>query len=94
MFTVSDDRMRHITVGDATGGGHMHGSADPTKSKFPVGWDAPRIKTEILAVANDAASVVTVQPNLRRKIKGASGGIAITVIALGNSDVIWTAYPT
>lgn len=30
--------MSHITVGDAAGGGHMRGSADPTKSKVPAGW--------------------------------------------------------
>ena len=92
MITVSAARMIHITVGDATGGGHMHGSAYPNKSWFPASWDAARIQTELLAVANDAASVRTLQPNGKHRIVGTdSEGNRLTVVA--NANAVVTAWP-
>lgn len=92
MITVTAPRMTHITVGDGSGGGHMYGSADPLKSKFPQGWDAIKIRMELLAVANDPNATKTLQPNGKHRIVGLdSAGNSLTVIANGSTVV--TAYP-
>jgi hypothetical protein len=92
MITVTAARMTHITFGDRTGGGHMLGYGDPLKSKFPASWGAVRIKTELLAVANNPASVRFLQPNGNHRITGTdSEGHRLTVIARGNEVV--TAWP-
>ena len=93
MITVTAARMVHILHGDATGGGHRHGSRDPTKTKFPQSWDDARIRTELLSVANDPTSVLSVQPNGKLRLEGVRGGIRIRVIVHPTTSEIVTAHP-
>ena len=98
-FEIPGGRLRHITVGDATGGGQMDG-APGDGSKFPAGWGAAEISAAILAVAPTIAAWAE-QPNGNWRGTGVHGasGIAITVICFrvqhpltGNWQVV-TAWP-
>src|SRR5215470_6899940 len=59
---LTADRAAHILDGDATGGGHRHGTGRPGKTEFPAGWDDATITGNIAAVARDPDSVEQ-QPN-------------------------------
>lgn len=43
----------HVFQGDKNGGGHLYGSTDPTKSKFPKGWTTTQIKDIVDTVINN-----------------------------------------
>ncbi len=49
---ASAERTTHITVGDATGGGHMWPGA-PGKTPFPQGWSADQIMHHVSDIATD-----------------------------------------
>jgi hypothetical protein len=98
MFVLTPARLVHITVGDRTGGGHMHGAAG-NGTKFPPGWDAAQISRAILDVAPRINNWI-LQPNGNRRGSAvhAASGLTITVILhrdhdLGGNDRVWTAWP-
>ena len=86
MFEISPARLTHITVGDRTGGGHMHGAVG-SGTKFPAGWDAAQISAAILAVVPTIANWHQ-QPNQnwRGSAVDAASGLTITVIVYGAPD--------
>jgi hypothetical protein len=88
---IDADRAAHILDGDATGGGHRHGTGRPGKTEFPADWDDATITGNIAAVATGPDSVEQ-QPNGRWFTRGERDGVSIVVIV--NPDgVIWTAWP-
>jgi hypothetical protein len=88
---ITADRAAHILDGDATGGGHRHGTGRPGKTEFPADWDDARITGSIAAVAAGPDSVEQ-QPNGRWFVRGERDSVWIIVIV--NPDgVIWTAWP-
>ena len=48
---VTPDRATHILDGDATGGGHRHGTGKPGKTEFPASWDDGKVIDTVLDVA-------------------------------------------
>jgi len=88
---VDRERATHILDGDATGGGHRHGTGTPGKTEFPADWDDATIMGNIAAVARVPDSVEH-QPNGRWFTRGECDSISIVVIV--NPDgAIWTAWP-
>jgi hypothetical protein len=93
MVAISNARRTHILYSDATGGGHMHGYGDPTKSHFPSDWDAAKIIAEVLALANDPNAGRAVQANTRIRIEGVRDHILIRVVLSPDGTEVWTAHP-
>jgi hypothetical protein len=87
----SPARFTHILDGDATGGGHRHGTGRPGKTEFPVGWDDGKIAHSIIDVACHPRSVHQ-QWNGRWKGRGEREGVGITAI-INPDGSIWTAWP-
>jgi Bacterial EndoU nuclease len=88
---IHAERAAHILDGDATGGGHRHGTGKPGKTEFPAGWDDATITDNIAAVARFPESVHQ-QPNGRWKARGECGSVQITVI-INPDGAVWTAWP-
>lgn len=88
---VPPERAIHILDGDATGGGHRHGTGKPGKTEFPASWDDDKITQSILSVARlpDSASL---QPNGRWRVEGVRDEVMLAVIIMTDGR-IWSAYP-
>jgi len=96
-YAIAPARLVHITVGDATGGGHLHGAAGPG-SKFPAAWGPSQIEAAILLVAPLITNWVQ-QPNQNWRGFGPHpAGIRITVIRypvqIAGTWMVCTAWPT
>jgi hypothetical protein len=88
---IDTERAAHILGGDATGGGHHHGTGIPGKTEFPADWDDATTMGNIAAVAR-VPDDVHQQPNGRWKARGERDGVRITVI-IHPDGAIWTAWP-
>jgi Bacterial EndoU nuclease len=88
---INAERAAHILDGDATGGGHRHGTGVPGKTEFPADWDDAAIMDNIAAVARVPDSVHQ-QANGRWKARGEHGHVRINVI-INPDGAIWTAWP-
>jgi hypothetical protein len=91
---VNADQRTHILAGDAQGGGDRPGTGIPGKSEFPANWSDDKIIEQLLSVANDPASVRTVQPNGRIRVEETRDGVDIRVILDTDGTSIRTAHPT
>jgi Bacterial EndoU nuclease len=88
---IDAERAAHILDGDATGGGHRHGTGIPGKTEFPADWDDATIMNNIAAVAR-APDAVEHQPNGRWFTRSQRDNVWLIVIV--NPDgAIWTAWP-
>jgi hypothetical protein len=87
----SPERARHVLDGDATGGGHRHGTGSPGKTEFPANWDDDKINDAINAVAREPDTVHQ-QWNGRWNATGEVDQVKLTVIIKPAGD-IWTAWP-
>jgi len=85
------ERAAHILDGDATGGGHRHGTGSPGRTEFPAGWNDDTIIDRVLSVARSPDSV-ELQRNGRWKVMGDRDGVRLDVIVMADGR-IWTAYP-
>lgn len=90
---ASPQRRRHILDGDATGGGHRPGTAEPGKSEFPKGWSDDKIMHEISDVATDPNAAARVGHGGRTITEGTRDGIDIRVIQEHNGDIV-SGFPT
>jgi hypothetical protein len=88
---VPPERAGHILDGDATGGGHRHGTCSPGKTEFPAHWDDDAIMSAIVAVAHSPEDVHR-QWNQRWKARGERDNVMIDVI-IEPDGTIWTAWP-
>jgi hypothetical protein len=88
---IDADRAAHILDGDATGGGHRHGTGRPGKTEFPADWDDATITGNIEAVAR-LPETVHQQVNGRWKARGEHDQVGITII-INPDGAIWTAWP-
>ena len=88
---IAPERATHILDGDATGGGHRHGTGSPGKTEFPAHWDDDTILSAISAVAHSPEKVH--QPwNQRWKVLGEHDNVVIDVI-IEPDATIWTGWP-
>ena len=91
---LTDPRGReHILDGDATGGGHRHGTGNPGKSEFPEDWSDDKVIGEISDIATDPNADSRVQSNGRRATTGERDGVEIKVIQEENGRIV-TGFPT
>lgn len=88
---VPTERATHILDGDATGGGHRHGTGSPGKTEFPAHWDDDTILNAMLGVARSPENVHQ-QWNQRWKVRGEFDDVLISVI-IEPDGTIWTAWP-
>jgi len=92
-IAVPPERASHILDGDASGGGHRHGTGRPGKTEFPAGWD----DTKILGIIQDVAQAPDQPPifqswNGRWLTRGTRENVEIVAIVAGDGRV-WSGWP-
>jgi Bacterial EndoU nuclease len=92
-FRITPERTTHILDGDATGGGHRHGTGKPGKTEFPANWDDGKVIDTVLNVARRPDSAPGHQEwNDRWVARGARDDVEIVAV-IQRDGRIWTAWP-
>jgi hypothetical protein len=92
-FRVTPERATHILDGDATGGGHRHGTGKPGKTEFPANWDDGKVIDTVLDVARRPDSAPGHQEwNDRWVARGTRDDVEIVAV-IQRDGRIWTAWP-
>ena len=90
---VTPERATHILDGDATGGGHRHGTGKPGKTEFPASWDDGKVIDTIVDVARRPDSTPGHQEwNDRWVVRGTRDDVGIVAV-IERDGRIWTAWP-
>ena len=90
---VTPERATHVLDGDATGGGHRHGTGKPGKTEFPASWDDGKIISTLLDVARRPDSTPGHQEwNDRWVARGTRDDVGIVVV-IERDGRIWSAWP-
>jgi hypothetical protein len=93
-FRVSPERCGHILDGDATGGGHRHGTGSPGKTEFPASWDDEKIIDALLDVARRPDQPPGHQEwNDRWVARGTRDDVEIVTVIVRDGR-IWSGWPT
>ncbi len=93
---LTQQRLRHITDGDHTGGGHLSGTGAPCKSEFPPHWTREKIAHDLpLIAANDNLRWQdSTQGNGYQVAEAATAdGLVVRIVVNPRSNEIITAYP-
>jgi hypothetical protein len=88
---IPPERATHILDGDATGGGHRHGTGSPGKTEFPAHWDDDTT-VEIIVSAARSPDSAELQQNGRWKALGSRDDVELAIIVMPDGR-IWSAYP-
>ena len=92
-FRITPERATHILDGDATGGGHRHGTGRPGKTEFPANWDDGKVIDTVLDVARRPDSAPGHQEwNDRWVARGTRDDVEIVAV-IQRDGRIWTAWP-
>lgn len=92
-FRVPPERAAHILGGDATGGGHRHGTGRAGKTEFPANWDDKKIINNVVDVArNPDEPPVRQEWNKRWQARGIRSDVDIVVI-VERDGRIWSGWP-
>lgn len=87
-------RLRHITTGDATGGGHLYGVRKPCKSEFPADWTTDKIARDIpVLAANDNLQWNPSRNGYVTTEVHSADGLRIRIVVDPSDNEIVTAYP-
>jgi hypothetical protein len=89
---LQDERRTHVLDGDATGGGHRHGTGMPGKTEFPADWDDEIIISNIMDVARKPDRVEIQPSNERWRAEGERDGVTVRVIIDPGGRIV-TAHP-
>jgi hypothetical protein len=90
---VTPERATHILDGDATGGGHRHGTGKPGKTEFPASWDEGKVIDAVLDVARWPDSTPGHQEwNDRWVARGTRDDVGIVAV-IQRDGRIWSAWP-
>jgi hypothetical protein len=90
---ITAERITHILDGDATGGGHRHGTGRAGKTEFPADWDDEKITDALLDVARRPDHQPGHQRwNDRWVARGMRDDVEIVVVIAGDGR-IWTGWP-
>jgi hypothetical protein len=90
---VTPERATHILDGDATGGGHRHGTGKPGKTEFPASWGDGKIISTLLDVARRPDSAPGHQEwNDRWVARGTRDDVGIVAV-IERDGRIWSAWP-
>ena len=93
--TLTSARLRHITDGDARGGGHLHGTGAPCKSEFPASWTREKIARDIpLLAANDNLNWKESRNGYVIADTVTADGLKVRIVVDPQDNEIVTAYPT
>lgn len=93
--TLTSARLRHITDGDARGGGHLHGTGAPCKSEFPASWTREKIARDIpLLAANDNLNWKESRNGYVTADTVTADGLKVRIVVDPQDNEIVTAYPT
>ena len=90
---ISDQRRTHILYGDATGGGHLHGTGKPCKSEFPAHWDEETILKEVELIASNDNLSWEQQRNGYHVVEQKVGIVKVRVVKGRDNEQVITAYP-
>jgi hypothetical protein len=83
----------HILGGDASGGGHRHGTGKPGKTEFPAKWDDVKILDTLRAVARAPDEPPIYQSwNGRWLARGTRDGVEVVAI-VAHDGRIWSGWP-
>jgi hypothetical protein len=90
---VTPERATHILDGDATGGGHRHGTGKPGKTEFPASWDDGKVIDTVLDVARRPDLTPGHQEwNDRWVARGTRDDVGIVAV-IQRDGRIWSAWP-
>jgi Bacterial EndoU nuclease len=90
---VTPERATHILDGDATGGGHRHGTGKPGKTEFPASWDDGKIIDTVLDVARRPDATPGHQEwNDRWVARGTRDDVGIVAV-MERDGRVWSAWP-
>ena len=90
---VTPERATHILDGDATGGGHRHGTGKPGKTEFPASWDDGKVIGTVLDVARRPDPTPSHQESNDRWIaRGTRDDVGIVAV-IQRDGRIWSAWP-
>jgi Bacterial EndoU nuclease len=91
---VTPERTAHVLDGDGKGGGgHRHGTGQPGKTEFPVGWDDQKVIDTLLDVARRPDQTPQRQEwNGRWAARGTRDDVEIVVVVARDGQ-IWTGFP-
>lgn len=90
---VTLERATHILDGDATGGGHRHGTGKPGKTEFPASWNDEEVIDTVLDVARRPDPTPGHQEwNDRWVARGTRDDVEIVAV-IQRDGCIWSAWP-
>jgi hypothetical protein len=90
---VTPERATHILDGDATGGGHRHGTGKPGKTEFPASWGDAKIIDTVVDVARRPDSTPGHQEwNDRWVARGTRDDVGIVAV-MERDGRVWSAWP-
>jgi len=90
---ITPERTVHVLDGDATGGGHRHGTGKPGKTEFPASWDDEKIVDNVLDVGRKPD-----KPPVRQDRKdtwlcsGTRANVEVSVVVAHSGEVV-TSWP-
>lgn len=90
---ISEKAEAHILHGDKKGGGHLYGSANPCKSKFPKDWDEADVLSNVRKVAANDNLKWQKEKNGYYTATDKVDGVKIRVVLDKERDDVVTAYP-
>jgi len=91
---ITPERRTHILYGDATGGGHLHGTGAPCKSEFPKTWSEDTIIKEVEVIAANDNLNWEQQRNGYYVTEQNVGTLRVRVVKGPQNKRVITAYPT
>lgn len=92
---LPDQRWTHIMDGDATGGGHRHGTGMPSKTEFPARWSDDDVRRYITATVWFPDRVEHKPAGWRPeqwRCFGVHDGVEVAAVVYADGSV-WTAFP-
>jgi hypothetical protein len=90
---VAPERATHILDGDATGGGHRHGTGKPGKTEFPASWaDAKIINTAVNVAGGPDWPPVRQDWNDTWLCTGTRDGVDVSVVVMRSGEIL-TSWP-
>lgn len=90
-ISLPDDRRAHILGGDATGGGHRHGTGHAGKTEFPERWDDNAVIEHVLRTAREPERAI-MQRNGSWRTRRVTDNVTVETIVKPDGRV-WTSYP-
>ena len=90
---ITPERTVHVLEGDATGGGHRHGTGKPGKTEFPAKWNDEKIIDNALDVARKPDKPPVRQDrNDTWLCSGTRANVEVSVVVARSGEIV-TGWP-